>query len=84
MEESVKLVIIHEDDVPSNGDEGFELGDLVESEVTRNDQSENSNVEERAKLDDNDDDNLTKSDDDRKNGEFWKMMKERMERVGKI
>ena len=69
MEESVKVVIIHEDDVPANGDEGVELDGLVESEATRNDQSENSNVEERAKLDDNDDDNLTKSDDDEKNGE---------------
>ena len=69
MDESVKVVIIHEDDVPANGDESVELGDLVESEATRNDQSENSNVEERAKLDDNDDDNLTKSDDDENNGE---------------
>ena len=68
MEESVKVVIIHEDDVPANGDEGVELGDFVKLEATRNDQSKNSNVEERAKLDDNDDDSLTKSDDDGKNG----------------
>ena len=69
MEESVKVFIIDEDDVPANGDEGVELGDLVESEATRNDQSENGNVEEKAKIDDNDDDNLTKADDDGKNRE---------------
>ena len=69
MEESVKVVIIHEDDVPANGDGGVELCDLAGPEVTGKDQPGTSNGNERGKLDENDDDNLKGLHDDGKNGE---------------
>ena len=69
MEESVKVVIIHEDDVPANGDEGVELCNLAGPELTEKDQSGTSNGNERGKIDENDDDNLKGSHDDGKNGE---------------
>ena len=51
MEESVKVVIIHEDDVPANGDEGVELCNLAGPELTEKDQSGTSNGNERGKID---------------------------------